>query len=134
MSWLGAELSIRFRGAVEPADWDWSWLAITAYPMAGLMSRCLLIGSWNLNYSNPWEPSQKPAQVLAKANYSIYRIYLPILKTPFLQPLYATPISGLGFGIYLILSIAIGQLCWLFLEKSFIWMHASLRTAPSAPD
>lgn len=133
MSWLGGDISARFRSAAEPTSWDWSWLAAAAYPIAGVLSCVLLLGLWNLSYLHLWKPLRKPVRVLAKTSYSLYLIHLPILKVPFLQPLFASSTGGLGFGLYLLVSIAMGNICWLLLETPFIRMRSALRgAAPSA--
>ncbi|WP_411869936.1 acyltransferase family protein [Vulcanococcus limneticus] len=132
MSWLGGAISAQFRSATEPTSWDWSWLAAAAYPMAGLLSCLLLVGLWNLSYLHLWQPFRQPVRVLAKTSYSLYLIHLPILKVPFLAPMFAISSGGLGFGLYLIASIAMGHICWLLLETPFIRMRSALRSAPSA--
>ncbi len=132
MSCLGGDISARFRAASDPTAWDWSWLAAAAYPIAGVLSCVLLFGLWNLSYRHLWGPLRDPVRIVAKTSYSLYLIHLPILKIPFLQPFFALPFGGLGFVLYLMVSIAAGHLCWLLLETPFIRLRSALRAAPAA--
>lgn len=124
LAMAGESLLVRrglpLEGLVGPMQ-GWCWLAIAGYPLAGVLSTWLLIALWPFRYAwIDWRLAV-PIQMLAKISYSLYLLHLPLVQWLHQQG------EGIGvFVLYLLLSIILGWLGWLALERPFITLRAKM--------
>ena len=90
------------------------WIAFGFYPCVGFLSCLMIVSLWRFRYSSIPVWASRPCRLLSRCSYSVYLLHLCV----------GSLLGGLGVGLfsfwlYLVLSIVVGSVGWLLLERPF---------------
>lgn len=110
-----------FRNVMNPLpEASRLWVAFGFYPTVGLLSSALIAASWRFRYSLLPITLRRAFRELSRCSYSVYLLHMPFVS---LLSRFSMPIA-LRLFLYLFGSIAIGSLCWRYLERPFMRLRS----------
>ena len=121
MTLLGTSAPMLFQQVAAPLQAHAAlWVAFGFYPLAGILSSCLLLSLWHFRYALLPRVMGLGCRWLSRTSYSVYLIHFPIAATAEILP------RAIAFPVYLLCSIFAGALCWLVFERPFIRLRHAL--------
>lgn len=130
MSLLGWWINGHFSSKTSATTLDWALLGVIGYPLSSLLSCGFLAWLWNAKTSL-WSPlTRRPIQLLSSTSYSLYLVHLSVPS--FILNIWPE-MSGLAaFLLYMVISVGLGYLSWLALEKPFLTLRRFLHVREQA--
>lgn len=124
MSLVGWWLNGHFSSQSNATALDWALLGVIGYPLSSFLSCGFLAWLWNVKTS-AWSPIAKaPIQLLSSTSYSLYLVHLSV--PALMSRTWSDMGGGVAFALYMLISIGLGYLSWLVLEKPFLALRRVL--------